>query len=256
VTLDVAVTGGCGVSVDWTAPADLVAAGAAPGRQDAAGAVRFFLDVPEASYPAILALPSLSFAAEVRATSNPGGTASLPVRIDLDPGDLVAVAQSTDRAELAQGELALLTTTLRSAVSVDLPVVLVEEALAGLEAAGPVSVLGARALAAAQSATGLAVTLDALPGGGTPVVLEVPVRRTLATAGSASARAVAPASGAALSREARLASGRATLPGCSCGSAGGGAPEILLLLLYVKAMRRVLARTRSTSSRTPMRRQA
>jgi len=255
VVLDAGVSGGCGATtLDWTPPPGLLAAGATARREDVAGGARLIVDVPEASYPAILAQPSLAFPAEVRAT-DVGGTASASVSIELDPGGLVAVEQTSDRTALAPGDLALLTATVRSAVSVTLPAVLLDDRLEGLEPAGPARVVGADAAPATRTESGVGVVLD-LPGG-RPIAVEIPVRRTLARAGASRVRAVAPASGAALSAEARVDATRTTLPGCGCGGDGGTTvPGILLLALYVNAMRRVLARTRSTSSRTFMRRQA
>jgi len=255
IVLDVGVSGTCGATLDWTPPAGLLAAGATARREDGGSGARLIVDVPEASYPAILAQPSLAFPAEIRAASA-GGSASASVSIDLDASGLVAVEQTSDRTALAPGDLALLTATVRSGVSVTLPAVLLDDRLDGLEPAGPMRVDGADAGAAVRTETGIGVMLD-LPGGGRPVTIELPVRRTLAPAGASRVRAVAPASGASLSREARLGPSRPTLPGCGCGGEGGTSGlAVLFLALYVNAMRRVLARTRSTSSSTPMRRQA
>ncbi|HEY6106928.1 MAG TPA: hypothetical protein VIV59_13170, partial [Anaeromyxobacteraceae bacterium] len=70
------------------------------------------------------------------------------------------------------------------------------------------------------------------------------------------AQAVAAATGVALSPAAEAAAPGATAAGIACGSGGGSPLWLLGLFLYMKAMRRVPARTRSTSSRTPMSRQA
>ncbi len=254
IAIEAGVSGTCGATLDWTPPAALLAAGATARRTDVAGGARLIIDIPEAAYPAILAQPSLAFAAEVLAAS-PGGSTSASVTIQLDASRLVAVEQASDRTALAPGDLALLTATVRSGISVTLPEVLLDDHLDGLEPAGPVRVDGAEAGPALPTAAGLGVTF-ALPGGGRPVTVELPVRRTLAPGGSSRVLAVAPASGAPVSREARIDTPSATLPGCGCGAGGGGPASALLLLLYMKAMRRVLASTRSTSSSTPMRRQA
>ncbi len=255
IVLDVGVGGTCGATLDWTPPAALLAVGATARREVASGGVLLIIDVPEAVYPAILAQPSLAFPAEINAASA-GGSASAAVSIELDASGLVSVAQSSDRLALAPGDLALLTTTVRSAVSVTLPAVLLDDRLDGLEPAGPIRVAGSATGVTIRTEAGIGVVLD-LPGGGRPVTIELPVQRTLAPAGASRMRAVAPASGAALSREGRRDAARPTLPGCGCGGGGGATPAgLLALAVYVKAMRRVLARTRSTSSSTPMRRQA
>jgi hypothetical protein len=212
--------------------------------------------VPETDYPALVARLDRTATFTVTASN---GTLSSPASIevvDFDASGLVAVSQGTDRTSLAAGELALLTTTLSSAIGVDLPEVRLDTALQGLEPAGPVRVAGAALLSQGAGAGGPSLTLDRIPGGGAPVVVELAVRRELGGSGASGAQARSAVSGAALSPAVDAARPRSTPPGLSCGQPGNSSLALLAAWLYMKAMRRVPARTRSTSSSTPMRRQA
>ncbi len=208
--------------------------------------------VEEGALPALIALPDLSFTAVAQATSA-GGTAQATARVALDASGLVAVEQSSDRTALAAGELALLTARLRSAVSVPLPGVVVEDRLEGLEPAGEPRVRGAARVGWTRTAQGVAVAVDALPGGGATVEVDLPVRRGLAGAGSSSVRAVAAASGAPLSPTVPLAAPRPTAPGWGCGSTGGEEGWLLALALLGAARlhrlvpRRAVAAIRASS---------
>jgi hypothetical protein len=185
-----------------------------------------------------------------------GASATATVMLGFDASGLVAVDHRSDRSALAPGELALLTTTLRSRIGVALAQVALDDRLAGLVAAGPVRVSGALILAEVDGPDGLSVTLDQIPGGGAPVVVELPVRLLEGSSGSSQAQAVAAASKVPLSPAAEAVAPEAARAGLGCGSGGGSLLALLGLALYMKAMRRVPARTRSTSSRIPMRRQA
>jgi uncharacterized protein (TIGR03382 family) len=129
-------------------------------------------------------------------------------------------------ASLGEGGLAVITTEVRSRIAAPLGGVTVHLALAGLEPAGPATVLGAGKAGESRVPGGLEVALDALPGLGSAVVVQVPVRGTGArAAASAEARS---AGGHALTRPAASLSSGGRLPGCGCGS--GGAEGVLGLL--------------------------
>ena len=255
VVLTAQVADGCGRAVDvaWTETG--LPAGATSSSVTSNGVSVYTLVVPEASYPAMVA--GVGMTVPVAATASAGGApASAQLALAFDARGLVAADHATDRHSLVPGELALLTTTLRSRIGVALPQVALDDRLSGLVAAGPARVSGANAVASAGGQGGLTVTLDQVPGGGAPVVVEVPVRLGAASGGSSRVQALAAVSGVALSPSAEAAAPGATPAGIACGSGGASPFWLLGLLLYMKAMRRVPARTRSTSSRTPMSRQA
>jgi hypothetical protein len=115
---------------------------------------------------------------------------------------------------------------------------------------------GAALLSQGAFGGGPSLTLDRIPGGGAPVTVELVVRRAIGGGGASGAQARSAVSGAALSPAVDATPPRATPPGLSCGQMGTSPLALLAAWLYMKAMRRVPARTRSTSSSTPMRRQA
>lgn len=255
VSLEAQVADGCGrpVGVTWTEPG--LPAGATSDTTSSAGASVHTIVVPEASYPAMVTAGGMSVLVTANATAG-GAEATATVALAFDARGLVAAEHRSDRTALGPGELALLTTTLRSRIGVDLPQVALDDWLWGLVPAGPARVSGAVLLASADAPEGVTVTLDRIPGGGQPVVVELPVRRAEGLGGASRAQAVAAPSGVALSPAVEASAPGTVEAGISCG-AGGASPLWLCgLLLYMKAMRRVPARTRSTSSRTPMSRQA
>jgi hypothetical protein len=255
VALTAQVADGCGrpLNVAWAEQG--LPAGASTSTVFAAGASVRTLVIPEAAYPAMVAGPSMSVPVAVTASAG-GDVASAQIALAFDASGLVAAQHRSDRTALGPGELALLTTTLRSRIGVPLPAVTLDDRLSGLVPAGPARVSGARLVASVDGAEGLSVILDEIPGGGAPVVVELPVRRVEGPGGSSRAQAVAAATGVPLSPAAEAAAPGATAAGIACGSGGGSPLWLLGLFLYMKAMRRVPARTRSTSSSTPMSRQA
>jgi hypothetical protein len=255
VVLTAQVADACGQPVDVAWSEQGLPAGATRSTLSSAGTSVHTIVIPEASYPAMVAGPGMTV--PVTATATAGGPpATAQVALAFDASDLVAAEHRSDRTALGPGELALLTTTLRSRIGVPLPEVALDDRLSGLVPAGPARVSGARLLASVNGTEGLSVTLDEIPGGGAPVVVELPVRRAEGPGGSSRAQAVAAATGVALSPAAEAVAPGATAAGIACGSGGGSPLWLLGLFLYMKAMRRVPARTRSTSSRTPMSRQA
>ena len=246
----------CAASLAFQWSAAGLPPGAVTSPASAGASSRLDVFVPESDYPGLVARLDRSAAFTVTASN---GTSSSPASnevVDFDASGLVTVSQVADRTALAPGELALLTTTLSSAIGVDLPEVRLDTALLGLVPAGPAQVQGAALLSAADGPGGPSLTLDRLPGGGAPVTVELAVRLGLGGRGASGAQARSAVSGAALSPAVDATPPRATPPGLSCGQAGGSPLALLAAWLYMKAMRRVPARTRSTSSRTPMRRQA
>lgn len=257
VTLTAQVFDGCGRTVNVAWSYDVLPGVTVTPVQDGQASV-LTIAVPESAYQAMVAGGDMSMVVTATAT---GAPPSAPVTLGFDASGLLAADHRSDRTALAPGELALLTTTLRSRIGVALTQVALDDRLAGLAAAGPVRVSGAVILAQVNGPDGLSVTLDQVPGGGAPVVVELPVRLLEGSGGSSRAQALAVgpglvASWVPLSPASTVEAPAPTPAGLSCGS-GGGSPLVLLgLVLYVKVARRARARIRSTSSRIPMRRQA
>jgi hypothetical protein len=211
----------------------LLALAAGVVEEEGATATRRILDLPEASYPALLAAePDVTLSA-----LDPGPPAiaspAASLAIDLDASGLVEVTHSADVAALAPGEVAVLRTALRSRLGVPLAQVRVVDALAGLVPAGPPRATGAAIVATARG--GAEVVLDALPAGDAEVVIELPVR----SAGERGASAVEVRSSAGhLLTPAAGPSVEATRPGCGCGGGAAGAEALLAVLALAAARRR------------------
>ncbi|HEX9242433.1 MAG TPA: hypothetical protein VF875_08340, partial [Anaeromyxobacter sp.] len=224
---------GCGATSfggSWPAAATIA---------DASGPtwIRRTVVLPEGAYPELLAEPELAVSL---ATTDPG--AAQPVatlRLVLDGSGLVEVTQESDRAALADGELAVLRSRLRSRVSVALPWVRVRDSLQGLVAAGPPTVDGAIGWATPDGAE---VLLDALPPGSTSVTISVPVRGTGRPGGSAVA--ARSSGGWPVTPTAQGEVATVKPPGCGCGAGSG--PGGLALALLAAALRRRPARRRAT----------
>ncbi len=218
----------CPVSFAWGA--STWPAGATVTVDSGAGWTRLSVVLPEASYPEVLAgTPTVSLTATDPALPS-GVTATLPLAIDAT--GLVAAEHSSDLSTLADGQVAVLRTTLRSRVGVALPSVRVVHLLDGLSPAGPARVTGAAI--AETEAGGREVVLDSLPASGAEVVVELPVGS--AGARHASAVEVRSAGGHLLTPAAAVPGDSAPLPGCGCGSSGSGAGALAALL--VALMRR------------------
>lgn len=219
-TFDGSSPGGCGPSVAFTWGGTLFDAGP-PFVEDATPTTtRRTVDLPESSYPGLLAAPD----PDVTLLATDGGVGSplASLVLALDAGGLVEVEHASDVAAIAPGEVALLRTVLRNRLGVPLPGVTVRGLLAGLAPAGPPSVTGA----SIAGASGADVLLAELPGGGAEVVVEMPVR---STGGRGVSSVEARSSGGHLiSPPARRGSGL-PLPGCGCGSSGAGAGLALLV---------------------------
>jgi hypothetical protein len=255
VVLTAQATDGCGrpLSVTWVEESGLPP-GASSSAVTTDGTSVYTLLVPEPSYPLMVASGGMSVPVTVTASAG-ASPVSAGVTLGFDASGFLSVEQSSDRAVLAPGELAQLTTTLRSRLGVTLPQVALADRLSGLVAAGPPRVTGAALVG--WSDDGSLVTLDQVAGGGAPVVVRLAVRLAADGGGSSSAQVLAVPSGVPLSGAVDVAApAAAPRAGVSCGSGGASPLWLLGLLAYMKAMRRVPARTRSTSSRTPMTRQA
>ena len=254
VVLTAQASDGCGrpVTITW-AESQLPPGASRSVATDGTSSV-YTLLLPEPSYPPMVA--SGAMALTVTATADAGGLLALAeLPLAFDASGFLDVEQVSDRAVLAPGELALLTTTLRSRLGVTLPQVALADRLSGLVAAGPPRVTGAALVG--WSDDGSLVTLDQVAGGGAPVVVRLAVRLAADGGGSSSAQVLAVPSGVPLSGAVDVAAPvAAPRAGVSCGSGGASPLWLLGLLAYMKAMRRVPARIRSTSSRTPMTRQA
>jgi hypothetical protein len=242
--------------------------GALPGivttGEQPAGSERAWRDftVPESAFPSLLSgaqAPSLTLTASGPTTTSTGdvvGSATLPLQ--LDARSLVAVSVVFDSAALAAGELSTARVTLASRIGVPLPRVRAEVRLAGLLVAGKLQVSGAIAADREERA----VILETLPAAPATVELDVPVR-SIGSPGGVAVELFSEG-GYRLSPEAAPSADSPRLPGCGCGQGGGaeGLPILLVLALflassgYMNPMRRVLARTRSTSSSTRITRHA
>ncbi|MFO0581366.1 MAG: hypothetical protein U0229_03760 [Anaeromyxobacter sp.] len=200
--------------------------------------VALTLSLPEASYGALLDVadpPTLTLAA-----SEAGGWQSTTATrsIGLDGRGLVTVDSTSDVKALADGALAVVTTRVRSRIAAPLGQVTVHIALAGLQPAGAVKVLGADKAGEARVAGGIEVTLASLPGADGAVDVQVPVRG-LGVAGSASAEARS-RGGYPLTKPVASLKSSGRLPGCGCGAGigGDGALALAALGLLVLGRRR------------------
>jgi hypothetical protein len=221
---------GCGgpVSFAWSASGiDPIEDG---GVESGPTASRWSVVLPDAAYPGILAAAAAFGVAATEGVFS--GSASLPLQPD--GSGLVSVAHRADRARLAAGERAILTTTLRSRIAAGLPAVRVVHALDGLAPDGPPAVRGAAI--AAVDAGGTEVTLDLLPPGGAEVSIDLPVRS--AGGPAASAVSVVSAGGVPLSPPAAARAAGSPHPGCACGGGDGSGLAVLLAAAALRRRRR------------------
>jgi uncharacterized protein (TIGR03382 family) len=222
----------CGSELVFTWGGSIFAAAAGFVEEPGAASSRRIVDLPEASYPALLASqPDATLLVTDGAAALTSPLAVLPLA--LDAGDLVEVEHASDLPALAPGEVALLRTTIRSRLGVALPAVRLVDVLAGLAPAGPPRVAGAQVVSTA--AGGAELVLDALPAGGAAVVVELPVSSTGAR--GASAVEVRSSGGHLLTPAAQAGVGEATAPGCGCGGPGAGAEALLALLALARRRR-------------------
>jgi hypothetical protein len=246
----------CSASIDFQWSQTGLTPGATTSPAGAGASSRLDVLVPESDYPALVARLDRTARFAVVASNAVASSPAATEVVEFDGSGLLAISQVADRAALAPGDLALLTTTVASVIGVDLPQVRLDTELLGLVPAGPARVQGAALLSEAAGSGGPNLTLDRIPGGGAPVTIELAVQRAMAGGGASGAQARSAASGAALSPAVSATPPQTTPPGLSCGQAGTSPLALLAAWLYMKAIRRVPARTRSTSSSTPMRRQA
>lgn len=229
--LDGASDAGCGTqSFTWGGTLFDAAAGAYV-EEGTPTTTRRTVELSEAIYPALLAAPDPT----VTLLARDGAVASAPAELtlDLDASGLVEILHSADVAALAPGEVAVLSTTVRSRIGVPLPDVHVLDVLGGLVPAGPPRVTGASAIATLRA--GAEVVLDALPAGA-EVVIELPVRAVGAR--GASAVEVRSSGGHLLTPPAAGPGQDAALPGCGCGGGAAGAEGLLALALVALLRRR------------------
>lgn len=186
--------------------------------------------IPAAAYAALLADPQ--FVVSLGTTDPSASPAAIGLALELDGSGLVEVIHAADRTALADGEVAVLRTTLRSRIAVALPLVRVVDALSGLVPAGPPAVSGASI--ASVSADGADLVLDVLPAAPAEVTIALPVR---GTGGRGASGVEARSTGGWLLTPPASAGGdRAPLPGCGCGA--GSAPGALALLALALVARR------------------
>ncbi|MFT3916362.1 MAG: MYXO-CTERM sorting domain-containing protein [Anaeromyxobacteraceae bacterium] len=195
------------------------------------------LELPESAYAALLDVadpPTLTLTA-----SDAGGWQSTTATRSLgfDARGLVTVDSHSDVSALAEGALAVVTTRVRSRIAAPLGQVTLHLALAGLEPAGAVKVIGAEKASEARVAGGVEVTLASLPGSDGAVDVQVTVRG-LGVAGSASAEARS-RGGYPLTKPVASLRGASRLPGCGCAAGGPGGDGVLALAaLAVLTVRR------------------
>ncbi|WP_242371629.1 hypothetical protein [Anaeromyxobacter sp. SG26] len=213
---------GCGRPVRFTWTTSGLPAGALRTLDAGPTESRRALELPEASYPSVLAgAPAVTLVAsdDTGVTSPP---ATLP--LVLDATGLVEVTHDADAAALARGEVAILRTRLRSRISAALPRVRIVDVLRGVAPVGAPRVKGAHA--AEVAAGGAELVLDALPPAGGEVTIELAVSGTGAPGGSAVE--VRSEGGHLLAPAAAASDGGARLPGRGCASGGGGGAASLL----------------------------
>ncbi len=208
-----------------------LAAAASVASDDGATTTRRILDLPESSYPALLAGDPV--ATLVATDPGAGLTSTATLAVALDARGLVEVAHEADVVELAPGELTVVRTRLRNRTSVSLPGVHVVDLLAGLAPAGEPRVTGA--IVARTLAGGAEVELDALPPG-SGVTIELPVR----SLGGRSASAVEARSsgGHLLTHAASAGASDPASPGCGCGAGGVDLGSLLAVAAMVARRRR------------------
>jgi hypothetical protein len=222
VVLSAQVAGACD-TLSWL-PASLP-----PGVTGTPAGNSYSVVVREIDYPAVLANADLRGAVTAQA-SGPGGITSATAQLLVDASQLLKIQQTSDRASLGPGDLALLTATVSSNIAVSLGKVRIDFLLDGLDPAGPLAVAGT-ALDAHAAAGSASAQLAAVPGGGQPITLRLPVRCTLARGGLSRIQAVALPSETALSAEQPPEAVAATPPGLGCSHAGNAPAWPILLVL-------------------------
>ena len=186
--------------------------------------------LPEATYPELLAgTPVVTLS-----TSEPVPEPVATLALALDATGLVEVTHASDRPALAEGEIAVLHTQLRSRLGVPLAQVTVLDYLSGLAPAGDPLVSGASVTAVRGGGT--EVLLEPLPAGPATVDIELPVS-SLGGRGS-SAVEVRSSGGHLLTPAARPLGREDTAVGCSCGTSAAGGLALLALLSLVRPRRR------------------
>ncbi len=230
-TLEGRVWTRCG-AVAFTWGGSVLAAAASVVPDDAGTTTRRVLDLPESSYPALLAgEPTVTLLARDPATGLASPTATLSIA--LDARGLVEAEHGADAVALAPGEVGVVRTRLRSRTAVALPDVHLVDALSGLAPAGDPRVTGAAVVA--TLAGGAEVVLDALPPGA-DVVVELPVR-SLGARG-ASAVEVRSSGGHLLTPAAGASAADGGVPGCGCGGGGAGIEGLVALAAIAALARR------------------
>lgn len=218
----------CGAAVSWGGnwPAGATFADDAP----SGAALRRTVTLPESTYPELLAGTTVV----TLTTSEPVPDPTASLTIALDATGLVEVEHEADRPALAEGEIAVLRTRLRSRVGLPLARVAVRDVLSGLAPAGTPRVSGAPVAEVRDG--GAELVLDPLPAGPGAVEIELPVS-SLGGRG-ASAVEVRSAGGHLLTPAAAGTAGVETPLGCGCGAPAGGELALLALIALVRGRRR------------------
>ncbi|HEY6002522.1 MAG TPA: hypothetical protein VIV57_06580 [Anaeromyxobacter sp.] len=236
-TLEGTIALACGATATWGGswPAGVTFADAPP----QGSTVRRTVTIPEAAYPSLLAGPTTATLATSEAVPDPVSSLTL----DVDATGLAEVRLEADRPVLAEGEVAVVRTHVRSRIGVALPLVRLVDVLSGLTPAGDPHVSGARLVEVRGG--GAEVVVDALPPAPAEIIVDLPVSAmggpgaSAAEVRSSGDYLLTPPAGAARSAETQI--------GCSCGSSAG--PELALLALL--ALARPGARRRG-SARPPL----
>ena len=198
--------------------------------------VRRTVSLGEATYPDLLAGTTVV----TLTTSDPVPAPVSTLTVDLDATGLVEVRQEADRQTLAEGDVAVLRTRVRSRVGVPIPQARVVDVLAGLAPAGAPRVSGAGLVEARGG--GAEVILDALPPLPGEVQIDLPVS-SLGGRGSSSVE-VRSSGGYLLTPAAAPPPTAEPALGCGCGSSADGtlALAALLALAGLRRGRRRAAR--------------
>ncbi|HEY6098737.1 MAG TPA: MYXO-CTERM sorting domain-containing protein, partial [Anaeromyxobacter sp.] len=192
--------------------------------------LRRTVSLPEVTYPELLAGTTVV----TLATSDPVPAPVASLTVDVDASGLVEIHHEADRPILAEGDVAVLKTRIRSRVGVPLPLVRMVDVLAGLAPAGAPRVSGAAMVEVRGS--GAEVVVDALPPAPAVVEIELPVS-SLGGRG-ASAVEVRSSGGYLLTPAAGAGRTTETSLGCGCGSSPGGALALAALLALTAPRRR------------------
>jgi hypothetical protein len=227
LVLDGRAARGCGAAITWGGSWP---AGATIVDEVQGSTVRRTVTLPEATYPELLAGTPVVTLSTSEAVPAPTATLTLA----LDATGLVEVMHEADRPVIAEGEIAVLRTRLKSRMGVPLARVSVVDLLSGLAPAGDPRVSGASVVEVRGDGT--EVLIEPLPAGPAKVEIELPVS-SLGGRGSSVVQ-VRSSGGHLLTPAVRPVGEDEVAVGCGCGASSGGELALLALLVLVRPRRR------------------